>query len=154
MTRKWPEVRKMPVSSLKHPEKYCGKIQYIEFRSSYEISAAKYLDRNDSILQWSSEENIVYYKSPIDKRRHRYFVDFYIKYKVASGKTKEALIEIKPYKDTLDKPQITEGMSSKTKETVIHAHVINQAKWSAARAYCNKRNMSFFVLTEKDLLLK
>jgi len=54
------------------------------------------LDKDPSIVEWSSEEHVIPYRSPIDNRMHRYFVDFYIKKKMPDGKTRVALIEIKP----------------------------------------------------------
>jgi hypothetical protein len=50
----------------------------------------RYLDGNDSILRWSSEEIIIPYRSPIDGKVHRYFPDFWVK--TSQGET---LIEIK-----------------------------------------------------------
>ena len=44
-----------------------------------------YCDKNDAVIQWQSEE-INSYKSPVDGKWHRYFPDFMIKYKDATGK--------------------------------------------------------------------
>jgi hypothetical protein len=43
------------------------------------------LDKDPSIVEWSSEEHVIPYRSPIDNRMHRYFVDFYIKKKMPDG---------------------------------------------------------------------
>jgi hypothetical protein len=139
------------LDDLIHPEKYSGKLKnQIIFRSSWELAFAKYCDRNDNILEWKSEENVVIYKSPIDHRNHRYFIDFYIKVKQPSGKTKEFLIEIKPYKKTL-KPVLTERMQQKTKVTLVKEWGVNSAKWAAAKAHAQKYNMIFKIVTENDL---
>jgi len=140
------------INQLKFPEKYCGRIKdKIVFRSSLEKCFMKYCDENPNILQWRSEEDIIFYKSPVDNRKHRYFMDFYIKFKNHRGQEKESLIEIKPYNSTLDKPYITEGMSHKSKTHAILEWTINQAKWKAADIYAKKRNMLFKKITDRDL---
>lgn len=139
-------------SSLKHPEKYCGKHrEHIDLRSSWEFSFVSFLDRNDNIIAWSSEEVCIVYKSPVDNRKHRYFPDFYMKFVSPKGKVKEALIEVKPWSESQDKPLLTEGMSEKTKIYTVKTHAVNMAKWKAAREYCMKRGWTFQVITEKDL---
>ena len=55
-----------------------------------------YCDNNPNILEWGSEEIIIPYKSPLDKKVHRYFPDFFIKYKNSSGKIIREIIEVKP----------------------------------------------------------
>ena len=40
-----------------------------------------WLDNNDSIIEWGSEELVIPYRSPVDNRVHRYFPDFYVKVK-------------------------------------------------------------------------
>ena len=142
----------LTTSDLLHPEKYTGKYkQNITMRSSWELAFVRYCDRNSNILEWSNEEKIVIYKSPIDHRNHRYFIDFYIKVKQPSGKTKEFLVEIKPYNKTI-KPVLTEKMQQKTKVTLVKEWGVNTAKWTAARSYAQQHNMIFKIVTEKDLL--
>ena len=46
-----------------------------------------YCDNNPNILEWGSEEIIIPYKSPFLKKVHRYFPDFFIKYKNSSEKS-------------------------------------------------------------------
>ena len=46
----------------------------------------EYCDLTESISQWQSEEFWIPYKNPIDKRTHRYFPDFFIKYVDKDGK--------------------------------------------------------------------
>ena len=60
----------------------------------------KYCDGNPSILEWGSEEIVIPYRSPLDNRIHRYFVDFYIKVKDVDGNIQKYLIEVKPKKQT------------------------------------------------------
>ena len=116
----------LPVSSLKHPEKYDGKRKILELRSSWEMAMVHYLDNNPSILGWSSEEVIVKYFNPLKQRPARYFPDFRLKYQTPKG-IKEALVEVKPFHET-QKPKITEGMSEKSKAWAMSTYYINQAK--------------------------
>ena len=46
-----------------------------------------YCDNNPNILEWGSEEIIIPYKSPLDKKVHRYFPDFFIKYRIVVEKS-------------------------------------------------------------------
>ena len=48
----------------------------------------KYCDLNERILEWGSEEIVVPYKSPLDGKYHRYFVDFQIQVQQKDGKLK------------------------------------------------------------------
>ena len=51
-----------------------------------------YCDKNDSILEWASEEIAIPYRSPVDNRVHSYFPDFYMKVKERGGKVKRYVI--------------------------------------------------------------
>ena len=50
-----------------------------------------FCDRNSSVLEWGSEEIVIPYRSPIDGRAHRYYVDFYIKITPKSNEVKKYL---------------------------------------------------------------
>ena len=80
------------------PQKYIGNPTNIIYRSLLERRFMVYCDKKSSILEWGSEEVIVPYKSPVDNRMHRYFVDFIIKLKNKDGITETLLIEVKPKK--------------------------------------------------------
>ena len=84
----------------KNPKKYKGNPTNIIYRSLLERRFMVYLDNTPAVLKWSSEEIIIPYVSPIDNRVHRYFPDFYMKFKNKSNITVEQLIEIKPSKHT------------------------------------------------------
>ena len=51
-----------------NPKKYIGDPDNVTFRSSWERILAKYLDENDLILRWQSEEQEIPYWSPLDSR--------------------------------------------------------------------------------------
>lgn len=109
----------------------------------------RYCDLNENIIKWSSEEIIIPYKSPVDNKYHRYFPDFYIKYRNTSGKVLESLIEIKPAKQV--KGPTPQKSRSKKYITEVVEYAKNQAKWKAAEEYCKDRLWEFRILTEKDL---
>jgi hypothetical protein len=54
-----------------------------------------FLDDSPSVLKWSSEETPIPYVSPLDKKVHRYFVDFKIKRKTKTGEEQVCLAEVK-----------------------------------------------------------
>tara|TARA_B100001996_G_scaffold292031_1_gene232234 strand:+ start:12086 stop:12430 length:345 start_codon:yes stop_codon:yes gene_type:complete len=109
----------------------------------------KWCDRNNNIIEWGSEELWIPYKCPTDGRVHRYYPDFYIKVREQTGVMKKYIIEIKPDKQTKAPVQ---GKRSK-RQFLFEANTFlkNQAKWKAARKYCNKRQAEFLIFTEKEL---
>ena len=135
-----------------YPKKYKGDSSNIIYRSLWERKFMVYCDMNENILEWGSEEIVVPYRSPIDNRYHRYFPDFYIKYKDKGGKIKKSLIEIKPFKQTME-PKV---QKRKTKGYIYEVveYAKNQAKWEAAKEWCLDRGYEFKVLTENELGIK
>jgi hypothetical protein len=133
-------------------KKYRGNPTNIIYRSLWERKFMVYCDRNESILEWGSEEIVIPYKSPIDNKWHRYFPDFYIKYQDSRGKIKRSIIEIKPFKQTQQPPL----QEKKTKSYVyeVTQYVTNQAKWAAAEEFCKDRLWEFKIFTEKELGIK
>lgn len=129
--------------------KYKGDINTVMARSSWELRFMKWCDSNSSVLEWGSETMIIPYKSPVDNRIHRYFVDFYIKVKDKNNAVTKYLIEIKPEKFT--KPPAVPKRQTKRFIDEVFQYGTNQAKWKAADEYCIDNGMKFLVLTEKDL---
>ena len=111
-----------------------------------------FLDESPSILQWSSEEIVIPYFSPIDRKVHRYFPDFYVKVRDKTGQIKEMIWEIKPKKQSAP-PQKRSRITQKYIAEVV-TWGVNEAKWKAAQEYCLDRNWQFKVLTEEDLGIK
>jgi hypothetical protein len=126
----------------KNPSKYAGDPSKIVCRSLWERNVCKFCDDHPNILKWSSEEIAIPYVSPIDQKVHNYFPDFLIQFQNLNGK-QTWMIEVKPKKQTL----LKENASKKEKSIWL----INNAKWSAAKKYCDKHNITFKILTEKDL---
>ena len=121
------------------------------YRSGLELKFFRFCDNNENVLKWGSENVVVPYRSPLDNRMHRYYVDNFIVIKEGS-EIKKYLVEIKPYKQTL-KPTT----KYKKKQHIIYeqkAYITNQAKWEAAKKYGKKRGYSFIILTENELYYK
>ena len=132
-----------------YPEKYIGDYRNIIYRSLWERKFMNYCDLNENILKWSSEEIWIPYLSPIDNRVHKYFPDFYIKYKDSTGVVKESLVEIKP-KRQVEAPKPNKRITQKQLYE-IKEYSKNQAKWKAAREFCEDRRWQFQILTEDNL---
>lgn len=126
-----------------HPEKYKGDVNNIVFRSSWELSFAKFLDGNPNVIQWASEEFFIPYFNPILNRPAKYYPDFWVKYRNKYGEEVQEVIEVKP-SNQVNRPK--GGNAKKSAEWVV-----NTAKWEAAIKFCEQRNLKFRVLTEKRL---
>mgnify|MGYP003326378613 CR=1 FL=1 len=132
-----------------NPQKYIGDPKNIISRSTWEYRVMSWLDKNDDIVAWGSEELIIPYISPIDSRQHRYFPDFIVKVKTKDNKSKTMVIEIKPDKETKEPKQKKRITEQYVREVTTWG--VNQAKWKAATEYCLDRGWEFKVLTEKHL---
>jgi hypothetical protein len=100
-------------------------------------------DETNDIVQWSSEEIIVPYRSLIDGRKHRYFPDFWVK----RLNSDVILVEIKPMNQSVP-PQKKSKVTKRYLEEV-KTWGTNLSKWRAAQEYCDDRGWTFMVLTEK-----
>lgn len=127
----------------KNPQKYVGNVNNILWRSSWELAFMKWLDQNPSILRYGSEELAIPYLNPIDLKVHRYFPDIVVLYKHKDGSIRKEIVEIKPYKETVPTPKMTERDAQ--------ALMVNQAKWKAAADFAALHGSSFRVITEKTL---
>ena len=135
-----------------NPQKYKGNPSNIIYRSGWELKLMAYLDKHPDVIQWSSEEIIIHYRSPIDGRVHRYFPDFYVKKKNADGKIETSLIEVKPAAQT--KPPVKKAKVTKQYINEVTTWGVNEAKWKAAIEYCSDRKWTFHIFTEKELNIK
>lgn len=129
----------------KNPDKYIGNPTEIIYRSSWELHLMMFLDSNPEVLGWGSEEVVIPYRSPLDGRVHRYFPDMIVKKK--NGEV--ILIEVKPYHQTQE-PK-TKNKKSKAFINEATTYVVNQAKWNAAKHFCDARGWKFQIMTEKEL---
>ena len=63
------------------------------YRSGLELKFFRFCDNNQNVLKWGSENVVVPYRSPLDNRMHRYYVDNFIVIKEGS-EIKKYLVEI------------------------------------------------------------
>ena len=128
-----------------NPKKYVGNTKQIVYRSLLERRFMRYCDLNEDILYWASEELPVRYYNQLDKKYHRYFPDFIVK----TVNNEKYMIEIKPSRQVA-KPK---PPKKKTKSYMRESfeYIKNQAKWQAAKSYCDDKGMKFKLITEKDL---
>ena len=126
-------------------QKYVGDHRNIIYRSLWELKFMKWCDRNVNILEWGSEEFFIPYVSPLDNKPHRYYPDFYMKLKDG----KRYVIEVKPKRQCV--PPIKGKKQKKTFIREVAEYAKNQAKWKAAKSFCEVRQLTFKVVTEKEL---
>lgn len=140
----------------KNPSKYMGDPTNIIYRSGWELKLMSYLDTHVNVLQWSSEEVVIPYKSPIDGRRHRYFPDFYLEQINTNGIKEKILIEVKPKYQTVPPVVQTTKTKKPTKRYIneVKTWGINQAKWIAAEEFCKDRGWKFQIMHEDHLGIK
>ena len=130
----------------KNPQKYVGRsINQIFFRSSWELAFLKWLDSNDAVLRWGSEELRIPYIHPADGRVHQYYPDMIVMYMDAAGQIKKEIIEIKPYKESVETPRMSERDAA--------ALAVNKAKWKFAADWAERNGAKFRILTERQLFL-
>jgi len=132
----------------RNPQKYLGDPTKIIYRSSYEWKYMRFLDDHPDVLKWGSEEMIIPYRAP-DGLVRRYYPDFVVQFREKTGKTVNWMVEIKPHVQT-QPPKMPKKITKKFLEEA-ETYEINQAKWAAARAYCEKVGLEFKVLTEAEL---
>lgn len=133
----------------KNPSKYKGDPSNIIFRSSWELKFMTYIDAHPDVLEWSSEEFAIPYRSPVDGRVHRYFPDFWVKQKTIKGDVETIVVEIKPKKQT--EPPVVQTRRTKRYITEVMTWGVNSAKWQAAEEYCSERKWKFRIFTEQHL---
>lgn len=132
--------------------KYKGNPTNIIYRSSWERNFMVYCDTNPNILKWSSEEIKIPYRSPIDRRVHTYYPDFWMKIKKHDGKISQMVIEIKPYKQTKQPVFNKDKQARYLKE--VKTWGVNKAKWEAAVKYCQRKKWTFKLITENEMKYK
>ena len=136
----------------KNYKKYRGDPTKIYYRSLWERRFMVYCDNNSKIIEWGSEEIIIPYKSPLDKKTHRYFPDFYVKYINKDKQVVREIIEVKP-KRHLSPPKEPKRKTPRYLNEVA-TYIKNKAKFKAAEEFCKDRKYGFRILTEEQLLPK
>jgi len=129
--------------TLKNPDKYIGN-KTPTYRSGWEFAFMRFCDNNEYITKWASEAIRIPYRNPLSGKYTIYVPDFFIVYVDRNNKQHVELIEVKPANQT-----IKEKVG---KSKVNQAHwIVNQAKWQAARAYCQQKGMVFRIVNEGDI---
>lgn len=136
----------------KNPQKYRGDPTNIVYRSGWEKKLMGWLDDNINVISWSSEEIVIPYISPIDGRPHRYFVDFFVEAKGRDGSVKKMLLEVKPRAQTEEPKKQSRRTKRYINEVVTYG--VNQAKWNAAKDFCENQGWEFKLITESELFSK
>jgi hypothetical protein len=113
-------------------------------------------DENPNVIEWSSEEISIKYhnplKTPVTGRLSRYFPDFLIKVKDREDNIRRILIEVKPKKETAPPTPPKRKSRKFIKETATWQ--INDAKWKAARLFCENNGIEFQIVTEDHIFGK
>jgi hypothetical protein len=128
------------------PNKYIGNTTNIVWRSLWELGVMKWLDTNESVRYWSSEEEVVPYFDSTTGKHRRYFMDFKVTF--TNGKT--ILIEVKP-ESQIRKPIVAGKKVTKGLLESIATYSKNSSKWNAAEEYCKVRGWSFQIWGETVL---
>lgn len=133
----------------KNIKKYAGDPNNVFFRSSWEKKLFLFLDMNPNVLKWQSEETVIPYISPLDNSVHRYYVDCAAMIRQKDGTVKKFLIEVKPMSQVLPPKKQVRNTKRYLAETATY--LVNQAKWKAAMAFCEKNGWEWQIITEKEL---
>ena len=142
-----------------NPQKYRGDPTNIVYRSMWECKFFRFIDRHPDVIWWQSEELAIPYLSPIDGKMHRYFPDVILNKRIADDQFETVMIEIKPEKQTIPpdpskKNKTPSGRISRRYLNEVKTYGINDAKWKAARQYCNSKGWTFQIMTEKHLNIR
>lgn len=132
-----------------NPTKYKGNAAHIVYRSSWELDFMRKLDDGANVVSWASEEIAIKYQNPIKQHVCRYYPDFLYEQKNNDGTTSRILIEIKPLNQVVQ-PKKTKGKAMKTYMNEMMTWSVNQAKWKAAKLWCERYGIKFMIVTKTD----
>jgi len=130
----------------------CAKGDPIEYRSQLEFEYMTILDRSDKVKSWGSEVLWIPYMHPIKKRVCQYWTDFIVD-TVDHG---VLVIEIKPAKEikAIFENKMPKATKRKKQSTLIYEtrlFLINKAKWTTAKSFCENKGYKFIQLSEEHL---
>lgn len=131
-------------------KKYQGR-QNPTYRSSYERQCFYLLEKNPGVSWWKSEATVIPYMSPIDGKKHSYYMDLtFAAPDKETGEETIYLVEVKPVAQTIP-PVKTPRMHQKTYVSSCKRYAINVAKWNAAYTFAKSRGYKFFIWTEENM---
>ena len=121
----------------------------INYKSGLELKCLRYCDLNKYIKRYSLEPFCIPYISPVDNKRHRYFIDFFIEFQ--NGQ--KFLVEVKSSGETREpkKPGKKTEKAILNYQKALQTFAVNTAKWKAATQFCQDKGMIFIILTENEL---
>jgi hypothetical protein len=131
---------------IRNESKYIGDPKNVVYRSGWEQAVMRWCDDNPNVVQWGSEEVVIPYICETDKKLHRYFIDFMIKYK--DGRT--VLVEVKPHKETV-KPKNVQGKARRQVINETLTYIKNISKWTATEKYVADKGWHFEIWDEHKL---
>ncbi len=136
-------------------EKYLGSSNP-KYRSSWEERWCYQLDHNKNVLKWHFEPFSIPYFYEVDKKEHKYIIDFYAEVLDKNGDTKKFILEIKPKKQTQlpKKPKNNNAKAQKRYITEVATFIKNKNKWDSAISFCKKKGLIFRIMTEDSMFLK
>jgi hypothetical protein len=170
-----PKSKKSYTQGLFYPEnkeKYMGsKLPY--FRSSWERTVCRFLDKCDAVVKWGSETIKIPYEDTVrtddfGRAKRRFYYPDFITIIKRDGELITQVIEVKPYKETIDPNKLggfdgrtkTGKPKKKKKSTILYeqqTYETNMCKWNAAKGYCEAKQQEtgmiweFKIITEKSL---
>jgi hypothetical protein len=121
--------------------RYIGK-HLPKYRSGWELKFMRFCDSHPSVVAWASESHRIPYFNPIKNKQTMYVPDFFIIYEDKNKQRHAEFIEIKPAGQILGNAR-SAGQKAQA--------VVNEAKWQAAKAFCDRQGVGFRVLTEHEL---
>jgi len=109
-------------------------------------------DQNLSVIEWNYEKVHIPYISPRDGKYHQYFVDFWLRMEDTNGVIHTKLIEVKPKKQTVPPKPLAKGqrMTARKREAIM-VWLVDEAKWKAAKKYCEAMKWEWTIVTEDHL---
>ena len=131
----------------RYKHKYIGDANNIFYRSKWEKTFMDYLCQSPNIKRWNSEDVVIPYINDLDRRRHEYYLDFYVEVEKKDGTIDKYWIECKPYSQTIP-PR--EGQNPKTYAYQMKAYSTNMSKWKYAKEAAERNGAKFRVLTERS----
>lgn len=141
------------IYNLINSNKYLGDPSSIFWRSGWEYKLYYYLDNEPRVLKWNVEGTTIIYEMMEDGKwkTMRYYPDAYCEIQNLDGSITKTILEIKPYAETIPPvyPKRVTAKSLENHEYRMKTYLKNLSKWKAAKDYCDKRGINFFVMTEK-----
>ena len=125
------------------PAKYIGN-KVPTYRSSWEWTFMKFCDTHPSVQRWACEAIKIPYKNPLTGRQTVDIADVFIQ---DLDKANRLIVELSEIKRS--NQAVLEKVGGN--ETHQAQFIQNQAKWSAAQAWCKQQGIKFRVVTENEL---